>query len=317
MDGIWAWIMGVIAAVLPGVSAAPGPSWNGYAEVDYAYASAASVGTIAEIDVAEGQVVRPGAVLFRLESSQQQAQYDAAKAQTASARATLDNLKTGSRPEELKVTEASLAEAEANAALAEQTYTRTQDLYSSGNTPKSQLDQAKASLDAAEASVRQLQAQLAVAKLPAREAQIKAAEANVVAAEASEAAAKAALDNRTVTAPEGGRIERLFYKAGEVAGAGSPVLSMSSDGALKVKFYVNEAERPQLTLGETIHVGCDGCAAGLTATVSYFASDPQYTPPIIYSRDERNRLVFLTEAVMADDGASLLPGQPVTVSKLP
>lgn len=315
MDGIFAWIVGVFAAIVPGANAATEPSWNGYAEVDYVYAAPASAGTIAVIDVAEGESVSKGQVLFTLEASQQQAQYDAAKAQTASAQATLDNLKTGSRPEELQVTEASLAEAQANAELAQQNFSRTQDLFGMGNASRSQLDQAQASLDAAQASVRQLEAQLAVAKLPARTAEITAAEANVVAAEGSEAAAKAALDDRTIVAPEAGRVERLFYKAGEVASAGSPVLSISGPDSMKVKFYVSQAQRPQLRLGEVLDVTCDGCATGLQAMVSYFASDPQYTPPIIYSRDERNRLVFLTEAVMTNSGAGMLPGQPVTVSK--
>lgn len=314
MDGIWAWIMGVLSALAPGADAAPAVSWNGYAEIDYVYAAPASAGTIATIEVAEGQAVSAGQVLFRLEANQQQAQYDAATAQVAAAQATLDNLRSGSRPEELQVTQESLAEAEANAALAQQTFTRTEELFGGGNAPRSQLDQAQASLDAAQASVRQLEAQLAVAKLPARTAEITAAEANVVAAEGSEAAAKAALDDRTIVAPEAGRVERLFYKAGEVASAGSPVLSISGPDSMKVKFYVSQAQRPQLRLGEVLDVTCDGCATGLQAMVSYFASDPQYTPPIIYSRDERNRLVFLTEAVMTNSGAGMLPGQPVTVS---
>jgi HlyD family secretion protein len=315
MNEIFAWVVGLLSFI-PGVGQPAAQSWNGYVEVDYVYAAAASAGTIAEIGVAEGQTVSEGQVLFKLEASQQQAQYDTAKAQTASAQATLDNLKTGSRPEELQVTEASLAEAQANAALAQQTFTRTEDLYRTGNTPKSQLDQTRASLDAAQAAVRQLQAQLAVAQLPARDAEIKAAEANVVAALGSEAAAQAALEDRTVAAPEGGRIERLFYKTGEVVGTGSPVLSISGAEAFKVKFYINEADRHQFALGQQVSVSCDGCASGMAATVSYFASDPQYTPPIIYSRDERSRLVFLTEATLASD-AAILPGQPVSIGLLP
>ena len=84
--------------------------------------------------------------------------------------------------------------------------------------------------------------------------------------------------------------------------------------ALKVKFYVAEADRPAFQLGEEVKISCDGCAEDLTAKVSYFASDPQFTPPVIYSREERQRLTFLAEATLAD-GAAVQPGQPVTVSK--
>jgi HlyD family secretion protein len=329
MNGVLSWLMGVLSFI-PGLGHAPPPSWNGYVEIDYVYAAAPSAGTIQAIAVHEGDAVTKGQVLFTLEASQQQAQYaaaqaraDAADAQVTAAKATLANLKTGARPTELQVTEASLTQAEANLALAQQNFDRAKDLFAQGNVPKSQLDQAQASLDAANAAVTQLKAQLAVAKLPARDDQIAAAAASVAAASSAAVAARAdaenaraALDNRTIVAPEAGRIERLFFKTGEVAGAGVPVLSMSGEAAVKVKFYLSESDRPQFALGETVSVSCDGCPAGLVGTISYFSSDPQFTPPIIYSRDERKRLVFLTEATMAANSA-ILPGQPVSIGLAP
>jgi HlyD family secretion protein len=325
MNGFFAWVLGVLSFI-PGLGHSAPASWNGYVETDYAYAAAASAGTIEVIDVREGDTVKKGDVLFTLEASQQQAAFDAAtaranaaEAQVTAAQATLANLKTGARPAELQVTQAALKQAQANAELAQQNFARANDLYAKGNAPKSQLDQAQASLDAANAAVTQLEAQLAVAQLPARDDQIAAAEASVAAAQSAAVAAgadaanaKAMLDNRIVVAPEDGRIERLFFKSGEVAGAGVPVLSMRGDDALKVKFYLSQEARNQFALGEQVSVTCDGCAAGLSGTISYFASDPQFTPPIIYSRDERNRLVFLTEATMAAD-STILPGQPVSI----
>src|SRR5262249_22232193 len=151
----------------------------------------------------------------------------------------------------------------------------------------------------------QLQAQLKVAQLPARDAQQVAAEASLKAAQADAQTAQAALDDRTVKAPEAGRVERLVFKPGEVAAAGVRVLSMSGADALKVKFDVNEADRGKFALGQQIRVSCDGCAPDLTARIDFFASDPEFTPPIIYSRDERSRLVFLTEAVMDDQSGIL------------
>jgi HlyD family secretion protein len=94
------------------------------------------------------------------------------------------------------------------------------------------------------------------------------------------------------------------------------VLSLSGANALKVKFYVNEADRGKFALSQEVSVSCDGCPAGLTGKIDYFASDPEFTPPIIYSRDERSRLVFLTEAVM-DNQNGILPGQPVTIGLTP
>lgn len=315
MNGFFAWLMGLLS-FLPGLGH-PGPvTWNGYVEDDYVYASAASAGTIQSIAVAEGQLVKKGDTLFVLDQSQQQAQYDAAKARADAAQATLANLQTGSRQEEIDVTKAQLSKAQADLNLAEQNLARTQDLFDRGLTPMATLDQAKANVKAAQAAVDQLTAQLKVQELPARDAQQIAAEATLAAAKADADTAKAALDNRTVVAPEDGRIERLFFKTGEVAGAGVPVLSLSGADAMKVLFYVSEADRQQFALGDVLQVSCDGCTSGLTATVSHFASDPQFTPPIIYSRDERSRLVFLTEATL-DSQNSILPGQPVSIGRAP
>ena len=314
MDHVLAWLMGLVA-ILPGFGPAAPPSWNGYAEDDYVYAAAASAGTIASMPVAEGQLVHKGDVLFVLETSQQQAQYDAARARADAAEATLANLKTGSRQEEIDVTKAQLMKAGADLSLAQQNLARTQDLFDRGLTPVAILDQGKASVKAAQAAVDQLTAQLKVQQLPARDAQQIAAEANVAAAKADAATARAALETRTVTAPADGRVERLYYKAGEVVAVGAPVAALSGAGTMKVLFYVSEADRQQFTLGQQVAVSCDGCAAGLTASISRFASDPQFTPPIIYSRDERSRLSFLTEAVMEQQNA-VLPGQPVSIGRL-
>jgi HlyD family secretion protein len=313
MNEFFAWVMGLLA-IIPGLSQ-PAPSWNGYVEENYVYAAAPSGGAIASIAVTEGQLVKKGETLFVLEANQQQALYDAAKARADAAEASLDNLKTGSRSEEVDVIRASLAKAEADLSLARQNLTRSEDLFESGLIPMARLDADKATFASAQAAVAQLEAQLKVAELPARDAQQIAAEATLVAARADAVNAAANLADRTVTATQAGRVERLFFSAGEVAGAGVPVASLSGADAMKIKFYVNEADRHQFALGDALAISCDGCPAGLTAKVSYFASDPQFTPPIIYSRDERSRLVFLTEAVL-DDQNGIRPGQPVSIGRI-
>lgn len=313
MNGFFAWLMGLLAFI-PGMGQPATPNWNGYVEDDYVYAAAASAGQIAAIRVSEGQLVKKGDVLFVLESSQQQAQYDAAKAQADAAQASLANLQTGGRPEELDVARAALQKALSDLDLAQQNLTRTRSLFAQGVVTQARLDQATAAVQAAQATVNQAQAQVKVAELPARDAQQIGAQATFAAAKATADAAKATLDLRTVTAPEDARIERLFFKAGEVANAGAPVASLSGAEALKIIFYLNEGDRQQFALGDVVSVSCDGCAAGLTATISHFAADPQFTPPIIYSRDERNRLVFETEAVMRQQNG-ILPGQPVSIER--
>lgn len=314
MNEFFAWLTGLVAIVIPGFGAAPVPSWNGYVEADYVYVAASTPGTIAMLPLREGDVVTKGQVLFTLSEEQYRAVLDAAEARVLAADAALQNLTTGGRKDEIDVIRATLAKAEADLSLARETSVRTGKLFAEGLAPQSKYDQDRATLASAEANVRQLQAQLKVAELPARDAQQWQAEANLAAAKADAEKARADLADRTVVAPQDGRVERLYFAAGEMAGAGTPVVSLLPADALKVKFYVGEAERATLALGQAIGVTCDGCPDGLTATLSYFASDPQFTPPVIYSRDERQRLTFLAEATL-DADSHLLPGQPVTVER--
>jgi HlyD family secretion protein len=315
VDQFLSWVTGLIA-VIPGLGAAPEPTWSGYVEADYVYVGAVTPGPIESIAVTEGGHVSRGDVLFVLSTRQQQAQLAAAEARVEAARANLANLTTGSRKEEVEVIRANLAKAEADLSLAAQTLERSENLFNEGLIPQARLEQDRAGYASAKAQVDQLDAQLKVAELPARDAQQAAAEANLLAAEADAEKARSDLSDRTVLAPEDAEIERLFYAAGEMAATGVPVVSLLPAAALKIKFYVGEVDRHALAIGDEVQVTCDGCEAGLLATVSYLASEPQHTPPIIYSRDERERLVFLVEAGL-EGSAGALPGQPVSVAVVP
>lgn len=314
MDSFLAWLTGLIALIIPGFGADGIQQFNGYVEARYVYAAAATAGPIETISVREGDRVLEGDLLFRLRQEQQIALLQAAEARVAAAEANLQNLATGGREDEVDVARASLQKAEADLSLARETSVRSGKLFAEGLIAQSKYDQDRAALASAEAAVKQLAAQLKVTELPARDAQQQQAEANLAAAEADAEKVHSDLADRTITAPAAGRIERVFFDAGEVVSAGAPVVSILPEGALKVKFYLPEAARTEFTLGQQVAVSCDGCPDGLTARLSYFASDPQFTPPVIYSRDERQRLSFLVEATL--EGAELHPGQPVTVERL-
>lgn len=316
MKELIAWLTGLIAIVIPGFGQPAVPQWSGYVEADYIYVGTVTPGTIARMEISEGGMVEVGDILFALVSDQQEAALAAAEARVAAADATLRNLTTGSRKEEIDVIRASLEKASADLSLAQGTLERSRKLFDQGLIPEARFDQDKAALAAAQAQVAQLEAQLKVAELPARDAQQVAAEANLTVAQADAARARADLMDRTIAAPVAGKIERLYFAAGEQVGAGTPVLALLPANALKVRFYVPEAERAGFSIGDGFEVSCDGCDDGITARLSYLSADPQFTPPVIYSRDERNRLTFLAEAVI-EDGAALPPGQPVTVARLP
>ncbi|HWV21755.1 MAG TPA: HlyD family efflux transporter periplasmic adaptor subunit [Devosia sp.] len=302
---------GLLAAILAFFSPSAPSGFTGYIEADYVYVAPVSAGRITKIAVAEGQAVAEGDLLLVLDQSQQQARLAAAEARVAAARATLQNLETGSRREELDVIRASLSKAEADLGLARTNLARSEQLEKAGTVSAAKVEVDRNALAAAEAQVNQLQAQLAVAELPARSGQQVAAEANLAAAEADAEGARLDLGERLVHAPAAGVIEKLYYAAGEVAAVGTPIASILPAGALEARFFVPETARSSLAVGQAVTVTCDGCAA-MAASVVHIASEPQTTPPVIYSTEERSRLVYLVEARL-DEAAKLQPGQPVTV----
>ena len=309
---VWDWIMAVVVAVVPGLGPDEPPVYNGYLEADYTYVAPLSAGRIVAIAAGEGEQVLAGQVLVTLEDSAQKAAMQAALAGVAQAEANLDNLLTGGRADEIAVIAASLHRAEADRALAEGNFARTQALAGQGQVSAAKLDQDRTALAAAAAAVEQLQAQLNVAQLPARDAQRLAAEAALAMARAGAEGARIALADRVLRAPVSGVLERRFYEPGEVAGSGAPLLAIFQPDRLRVIFYLPQAERAGFRLGEVLQMACDGCPAGISARIILMASEPQYTPPILYSRDERGRLVFRAEAQVNGMGG-LLPGQPVTL----
>jgi HlyD family secretion protein len=316
MNELFAFVVALLASVVPGIGNEPETVFTGYLEAEYIYAAAAMPGRLIEITVEEGESVGTGDVLFSLEADQQRALLAAAEARVAAARATLENLETGSRSAEIEVIRASLAKAEADLALAQSTLARSERLFEAGTVSEARLEQDRAAVASARAQVAQLQAEVQVAELPARNAQQVAAEANLAAAEAEAEKARLDLADRTVKAAVAGTVEQVYFAPGEMVPAGTPVVSIRPAGALLTHFFVDETARATLALGEEVTVSCDGCPDGLTAEITWMASDPQTTPPVIYSREERSRLVYLAKAQLADPG-TLLPGQPVTVRPAP
>ncbi len=306
------WLIAVIAIVYPGIQD-PGPNvFNGYLEADYVYLAPADPGRIASISVEEGERVFEGQQVFALDASRQISTLAAAEARVRVAAANLDNLQTGSRSQEVDVIRAELARAQAQRDLAEATLARSQQLFSTGAVSSAKVDTDTTALASNEAQVAELTARLEVAELPARDAQRIAAEATLQAAEADAATAREALNDRTVLTTVTGLVDKLFFEPGEVAGAGTPIVSMLPDDSLYAVFFVPEASRSGLGIGDALQLTCDGCGGPITATVTRIASSPQYTPPIIYSQEERSRLVFRAEAHIAD-APGLVPGQPITL----
>ena len=288
------------------------PFATGYVEGDYVLIAPVTTAQIDRLAVARGDRVSAGQLLVGLEQRDAEIALKQAIAALARADSQLANLREGRRPEEIRVIEANLASARAQADEARRSLTRLDRLVSTGAATRSQQEDAATALSIAEANAAAIEANLAVARLPARAQEIAAAEATLRGAEADLERAQWLLGKRHLTAPAAGVIADVIRNPGEVAGPAAPVLSLLPDGAVKLRLYVRESQVALVAPGARLRVHFDACPPGLTATVSYVSDAPEFTPPVIYSLQNRQKLVYLIEA-RPDLGAALKPGQIVDV----
>lgn len=289
----------------------------GYVEGEYVMLAPIETAQILALDVRRGDRVEAGQVLVRLETDDASLAVAEAEAALAQARAQLADLKLGKRPQEMAVIEAALRSANAQEAEARRVVERTGDLRRRGISTQADLDRDETALELATASVGEAEANLEVARLPAREEAIRAAEGATKRADALLEQARWRLDKRTLVAPVAGRVDDVIRIQGDTAGPAAPVLSLLPDGGVKLKLYVPEPRFSSIEVGSLLAVRCDGCADGLTARVSYVSPEPEFTPPVIYSLDTRQKLVHLVEARAEGDARALKPGQIVDVDLAP
>ena len=175
--------------------------------------------------------------------------------------------------------QADLNQNKATLANAQQTYDRAASLSRTGSGTQANLDSAISALRVAEARVNTSETRLA---------------------------------RRKGFAPVTGTIQQIYFREGEMAPAQRPVLSIMPPGNMKIRFFVPETELPRLAIGDEVKVTCDNCSADLIAKIYFIATAAEYTPPVIYSLDERNKLVYLIQARPSRPDA-LRVGQPISV----
>jgi HlyD family secretion protein len=163
--------------------------------------------------------------------------------------------------------------------------------------------------------VVELQNELATTRAGARPDEIRAAEAEAAAAKQSLAQADWRLRQKSVAATVDGTVTDTLFQRGEWVPAGAPVVAVLPPANVKVRFFVPETALGSVRVGQKVALACDGCAPGLSGEVSFVAPQAEFTPPVIYSKDSRGKLVFLVEAKPARaDAARLHPGQPIDVT---
>lgn len=251
---------------------------QGYGEADYIYIASQEAGVIGELLVREGDAVEAGQPIFALNRDRLSISAQSTAAQAAAAASAVRT-------------------AEAEAALAQSNYERGQELFTRGFYPQARLDADRASRDAANARLAQAR----------REAGAAGAQTNL---------ARTRIGDLSVSAPRAGVIERIYFRPGEVIAAGAPVAALLAPENMKVRFFAPQDRLSAFPVGARVLISCDGCGEPILARVSFAAAEPQFTPPVIYSLDQREKLVFLIEARL-DAPGPIRPGAPVDVRPAP
>jgi HlyD family secretion protein len=288
--------------------------YPGYVEGEYVRVAAPLSGTLLQLTVERGAEVARDAPLFTLESEQERAARAEAESRVRQAQATLANLEKGRRPPEIAAVRAQLAQAQASLRQSEADLVRTQKLVADKFLPPQKRDESIATRDRDRARVAELSQQVQIASLPARSDEIAAANAEVKAATDALAQAQWRVAQKSQVAPAAGLVIDTLYRVGEWVPAGASVVSLLPPANVKIRFYVPEPIVGTLRIGDAVDVRCDGCGAPINAKIRFIAPQAEFTPPVIYSKENRASLVFLVEARPDAFNAALHPGLPVDVA---
>jgi len=281
---------------------------SGYIEGENLYLAAPVSGTVEAVSAIEGARVSAGQQLFRIEPATLTAQGQQAAAGVAAARTEI-----ASAEAQAQQADADVSAASADAAKARQDLARLLSVKRADSAAVAGKE-----IDAANAALRNANARVTAAQktAQARRAQVVASRAQAEQARGGAREVEIRVGQLAPEAPAPARVEDVFFQRGEWVNANQAVVSLIPDNKVKVRFFVPEDQIARYRPGRNVRFSCDSCGGGLSAIIRYVSPRPEFTPPIIYSRDSRDRLVFMVEAYPARP-AALQPGLPVDVEPLP
>lgn len=267
-------------------------------EVDIATKIAGRIDTIL---VSEGQFVRQGEVLAKMDTrvlnEQRQeaiAQIKEAESAVAAARALLEQ-----RQSEMRAAQAVVKQRDAELASVSKRHTRSQTLSTRGAVSAQQLDDDRAAAESARAALESARAQVSAsnAAIEAARTNIIQAQTRVEAAQATERRIQADIDDSELKAPRDGRVQYRVAEPGEVLAAGGRVLNMVDLSDVYMTFFLPTEQAGLLKIGGEARLVLDAAPdLRVPATISFVASVAQFTPKTVETRDERLKLMFRVKA---------------------
>lgn len=289
------------------------PPWQGYGEGEYLYLASPRSGQLQALNVRKGETVNAGTPLFQLDPEPEKTSVAEARRRLEQAGFRRDDLGSGARPSEIATLAAQRDQARAARDLAEAEYLRQKNLFAAKVTTQEQLDRSRAEREKTQAAVAELDARLTTARLGGRTNQRQALSAEAAALSETLHQAEWNLGQKNLSAPKSGLVFDTLFEPGELVPAGRPVVILLPEEGRKALFYVPEEQLAGLRPGGKVKLHFD--SGDLAATISYISPQAEFTPPVIYSRESRTKLVYLVEARPERSMATRLkPGQPLEVS---
>lgn len=304
----------LLVLLLPGCGKNDPNSFQGYIEAEWLRVAAPLAGSLERLHVQRGDLVKAGQPLFELERQAELAAQREAVGRLQQARFRWENAKKGRRPTEIAAIEARLAQAQTALKLSESELNRWEKLREEKVVSANEFDRVRSVYERDQRQVEEIKADLATAQLGARTDEIQAAEAEVAGAQAALERADWSVAQKQQASPTNALVQDTFYVRGEWVAAGNPVVALLPPGNLKVRFFVPQAKLAGMRLNQPVNILGDGLTNGLSARVKYISPQVEYTPPVIFSQENRAKLVFMVEACFdQSDVIRLHPGQPVEV----
>lgn len=287
---------------------------QGYIDGKYTFLASAVGGKLIKLPVDRGDQVKIGQLIFSLDPEPEHSLLLKAQNQLLHDQQIFEDLQKGQRETIITAIEAQKSQVASNLSLAAITLARYQKLYKTGSIDKATLDQATTDHQALTERLQEMESNLNEAKLGARENLITAQQALIEADKNVVNQAQWSFDQKTIKTPINAVVFDTLHQTGEYISSGQAVVVLLPKETLKVVFFVPEQYLSTLKRGENIEFDCDSCTQNYKATINFISPNTEYTPPIIFSKDSRDKLVYRIEALIEPQAAAKFnTGQPVDV----
>jgi HlyD family secretion protein len=301
------------------------PRWSGHVEATEVRVASEVGGRVLELSVNEGDRVKAGDPIARLDTRDTELTMLRARAERDQADAQLRLLRAGSRPQDIRQAEAETASARADLdsaraelSAAQTDLSRFEELLERNSGSRKQRDDAATRQQVAEGRVRNAEERVRAAteaaarvKAGPRPQEIDAARARLAVVDAEIAALKKAIDDATVTAPSAGVVTEKLVEPGEVIAARTALVLLTDLDHAWANVYVEEPLVPRLTLNQAARIYTDAGDEPLPGTITYISPRAEFTPRNVQTAEERSKLVYRVKITVDNSRGILKPGMPV------